>query len=344
MLKSLVLFSFCLIVALFCGCAGSVSKPLVWQEEGVDLVWPAPPDQARVRYLRSLSGPDDFKSEGQKSKMFTWLLGEQLPEAPFVSPYAVAVDSDGVVWVADNGASMLYRYNLKDRRIDYIQEFSEIQLVSPSGVAVDNQRRKVFLADAGLRKIIVLDFAGNYLSSWEPVGGFDRPSGLAVDAAGRLLVADAGSGVVQVFNVDGSLAKTLNSKVNPDGRFIRPLQVAAGPNGEVLILDAFAFQVEIQDAQGGLLGTVGQLGDAAGYLARPRGLAVDQDGHVFISDAAFDNIQVFDMAGNLLMFWGGAGRSPGQFNLPAGLYIDDKGRFFVADSYNHRVQTFELLR
>jgi DNA-binding beta-propeller fold protein YncE len=275
--------------------------------------------------------------------MLSWLLGDQESGASFVSPFSVAASVDGSVWVADNVAHILYRMNVNRGKIDYFHEFSGQRLASPSGVAVDDERKRVYLADASLRTVFVLDSEGRYLSNWMPPEGFGRPAGLALDQAGRLLVADVASGVVHIFNPDGTIASQLHSQVNSDGLFNRPLNVAIGPNGEVLVLDSFSFRVEVQSARGELIGTIGQLGDAAGYMARPKGLAVDASGHVFVSDSAFDNIQVFDMAGNLLMFWGGAGGQPGRFNLPAGLFVDKESRLFVADSYNHRVQVFQLL-
>ncbi|MCK4508685.1 MAG: hypothetical protein KAU27_09095 [Desulfuromonadales bacterium] len=337
------LFFLFLCLILLSACAGSISGPVAWQDEAVDLVWPESPEQPRVRYLRSLSGPEDLKEKTKTSGVLSWLLGDRQEEPSLLSPYAVASSRTGAVWVADNVAGMLYRLDMNRRKVDYFQEFSGLSLVSPSGVAVDDERQRVFLTDAGHRQVFVLDSEGNYLASWAPPGGFERPAGLALDPAGRLLVADAAGGKVYIFNPDGTMASQIQSKVNPDGRFTRPLNVAVGPNGEILVLDAFSFRVEVFDAQGELLGTIGELGDAAGYMARPKGLAVDQDGHVFVSDSAFDNIQVFDMAGNLLMFWGSAGRQPGQFNLPAGLFVDHEGRLFVADSYNHRIQAFQLL-
>lgn len=341
--RGVLYFAIFFMMCLAAGCAGTAGQPVTWQDESVDLVWPAPPDAPRVRYLRSFSGPEDFREKNRTAGVLSWLLGNRQEDLPFVTPFAVASSRSGFVWMVDNGARMLCRLDPGARRIEYFQQFSDLPLVTPSGVAVDDQRQRVFLADASHQQVFVLDFKGNHLASWGPEGGFGRPTGLAVDSAGRLLVVDAMAGVVYIFNADGTPADTLHSKVNPDGRFKRPLSVATGPNGEILVLDAFAFHVEIQSAQGELLGTVGQLGDAAGFLARPKGLAVDRHGHIFVSDAAFDNIQVFDMTGNLLMFWGGAGREQGRFNLPAGLFVDHEGRFFVADSYNRRVQVFQLL-
>ena len=273
-----------------------------------------------------------------------WFLGERKDELPLLTPSAVAVSKSEVVWVADTGTRMLYRLDLARQRVDYLQELANQPLISPSGIAVDDQRQKVYLADSALGEVFVMDLEGNYLASWKPEGGFKRPAGLAIDNSGRLLVSDVLDGSVLTFDQQGEVVAKIGSKVNPDGRFNRPLGVAVGPNGEILILDAMSFRIEVQSAQGELISTIGQLGDAAGYLARPKGLAVDREGHVFISDAAFDNIQIFDLTGKLLMYFGGAGKQPGQFNLPSGLFVDQEGRLFAADSYNHRVQVFKILQ
>lgn len=335
------LLSFVLLV--LSGCAAVDSGPVSWQDASVELVWPAAPDPPRVRYLRSLTGPEDFKSTKQSNGMLDWLLGERQAEHAMINPFAVSSSRDGVVWVADSGAGILFRIELERKKIESLREFSGMSLVSPSGVVVDDARGRVYMADAGLRRIFVLDLNGRYLETWGSDETLKRPAGLAVDSQGRLLVTDTMAGAVLVYSPDGAVVSRILSKVNRDGFFRRPLAVAVGPQGEYLVLDTFSFRVEVQSAQGVLLGTIGQLGDAAGFLARPKGLAVNQDGHVFISDSAFDNIQVFDMAGNLLMYWGEAGREPGQFSLPAGLFVDQAGRLLVADSYNHRVQAFQLL-
>lgn len=343
MLRSVQLFILLSLLIFINGCVGASTQPFLWQDETFDLVWPDSPDKPRIRYLRSLTGPLDFKEKNQTAGFLNWLLGERPEDLPLLGPFAVATSLSGSVWVADNGARALYQLDLMSRKINFFKEFAGTRLVSPSGVAVDDERQRIFLADAEQERIFILDFDGNYIESWGPEKGFERPAGLALDSAGRLLVADALGGIVYVFNLDGTIASQIKSKVNPDGRFIRPLSVAVGPRDEVLVLDALSFRVEVQDAQGELLGTIGQVGDAAGSMARPRGLAVDKEGHVFVSDSAFDNIQVFDMTGNLLMYWGKSGTQPGQFNLPAGLFVDPQGRLFAADSYNHRIQVFQLL-
>lgn len=319
-------------------------RDFAWRDSSRQLEWPAPPDPPRVRYLRMLTGPEDFRREDRAGGLFLWLLGDAGEELPLLAPFAIATDDEGIVWVADSGSRMLYHVNLFKGEIDYIQEVADIRLTSPSGVAADTVRGRIYLADAVLDHVLILDSKGRYLGQLKPPGGFKRPAGICIRRNdGRVYVADVLDGTVAVFDAEGRFLSVLGSKVDPSGRFNRPLSVALGPGGELLVVDTMNFRIEVQGADGTLLGTIGRSGDAPGTFARPKGVAVDRQGHVFVSDAAFDNIQVFDLTGHLLMYFGGAGSGPGQFNLPAGLFFDRENRLFVADSYNHRVQLFESL-
>lgn len=330
-----------LLPLVLSGCGGKL--PVEWQEPGAELVWPPPPEVPRIRYLRSLSGPADFRKEDKPSSALRWLLGDDQQDIPLLTPFAVAHDDFGCLWVADSGARMLYRFDLNRGELDYIQESNGVRLITPCGVAVDNSNKRVFVADAELAKVLVFDLKGQLISQWAPPEGFKRPAGLALDSMGRLYVADVLAGQIIIFDPSGDLAGRRGSRVNGDGLFNRPITVAIGPQGELLVNESMAFRLEVQNAQGELLGTIGRLGDGPGTFARPRGVAISPQGHVFVSDAAFDNIQVFDLTGRLLMHFGSTGAGAGRFNLPAGLFLDHEGRLFVADSYNHRVQVFQFM-
>ena len=296
----------------------------------------------RIRYLRFFKGAGDFRSEERSASLVRWFFGEEEANFALLTPYSVAMDGYGTLWVADTGSRMLYRFDLTRGEITYIREFGEIQLISPGGVVVDNLRRRLFVSDAELAKVFVFDLEGRFLAEWAPAEGFGRPAGMAIDSSGHLFVADVLRRQVFVFDTNGALAERRGSRVGADGLFGRPLGVAIGPRDELLILDGGAFRIEAHGAKGELLGLIGKLGDVPGTFARPRGLAVSAQGQIFVSDAAFDNIQVFDLTGRLLMHFGSSGGGAGQFNLPAGLSFDQDGRLFVADAYNHRIQVFQF--
>jgi DNA-binding beta-propeller fold protein YncE len=337
------LLFFCAAVLVgLSGCGGH--KPFVWQEPAERVVWPPPPEVPRLRYLHSFARPADLRDEpGQGERVLRWLLGKTSVDLPLATPYAVAMDGDDALWIADNGSRMLYRYDLPRGKVDYIREAGGVALLSPIGLAVDQARGRLLVSDSELGEILVLDLRGRLLSRWTPPGGFGRPGGVALDSAGRLYVADVIRRQVFVFDPAGAVIAERDSRLEEGGRFGRPVAVAVGPRDELLILDAGTFRIEVQDSRGDLLGTIGKLGDVPGTFARPRGVAVSAQGLVLVSDAAFDNIQVFDLTGRLLLYFGTPGVGVGQFSLPAGLCFDDEGRVFVADAFNRRVQAFEFL-
>jgi sugar lactone lactonase YvrE len=332
-----------LSLLLLVGCGVSVPKDVVWQEPDVDLVWPQPPAQERIRYLRSLKSVDDFKKNDRKTKAWRWLFGDDANDIPLLTPLSVAAGSEGTVWVADSGSKMLYRFDLIRQKVEYLQELNGQQFVLPAGLAYDDNTRRVYLSDAMLNMVFVVDDNGAPVERLAPPDGFRRPAGMALDALGNLYVADVLDGSVAVFDGSGQFRKRIYSKVSEGGRFQRPIDVAIGPDGEVVVLDAASFHLEVQSSNGDFLRTIGKIGDAPGHFARPKGVAVNSRGHIFVTDAAFDNIQVFDMTGQLLMHWGGAGDQSGEFSLPAGVFVDKENRIYVADSYNSRVQVYQGL-
>jgi len=332
----------CGFVLALGGCGGH--KPFVWQEPLDKVVWPAPPEQPRLRYLYTFSGPADLRGGSKEGDpLLRWLLGKTEVDLPLATPYSLANDDNGVLWIADNGSRMLYRFDLPRGKVDNIREAGGVSFLSPSGVVVDKVRQRVLVSDSELGKILVLDPSGRLLAQWAPPEGFGRPGGLALDRAGLLYVADVLQRKVLIFSADGVLLERRGSKLAPGGEFGRPVGVAIGPRDELLILDAGTFYVEVQDARGELLGKIGELGDVPGTFARPRGIAVNSQGLVLVSDAAFDNVQIFDLSGRLLLYFGAPGGGAGQFSLPAGVCFDAEGRVFVADAHNHRVQVFQFL-
>src|SRR5574340_1777043 len=63
-------------------------------------VWPLPPEQPRIRYLRSFRSVEDFKMK-KDSKWKSLLLGKdpaQRPPESLVKPYGVAVSKTGRVY------------------------------------------------------------------------------------------------------------------------------------------------------------------------------------------------------------------------------------------------------
>lgn len=325
------------------GCASGGPARIDWADPAVDLVWPAPPEQARIRLLRTIAPADFVEKQGQGQKLWRLFTGEKPEVLPLSGAYGVAADGAGKVWVADSGSRVVHVFDLARHRVEYISGAGEESLVSPVGVAYDAGAGTLYVSDSQLKQVFAFDEQGRLRGTRAPAKGYGRPAGLATDGNGNLYVVDVTEGGVEVFSREGVHLRSIVS-VLPPGGFNLPANVFVDRSGRVYVTDSMNFRLEVFDPDGKSLGTIGQIGDVPGTFARPRGVAVDSEGHVYVADAAFDNIQIFDSAGRLLLYFGMAGKKPGEFNLPAGLFFDGDDRLYVADAYNQRVQVFQYLR
>lgn len=314
-----------------------------------DIVFPPPPDEPRIRWLRAVTGPGDF-SDAKKSGFWSGLLrlltGAQEEGLALVRPYGIWV-SGGRVYVADTESSSVVVLDKDKRAGERLGASAQGRLTAPIGVAVDASSR-VFVTDSSADFVKAFDAAGQVawqVGSLGPGGALKRPTGIAAGRDGDVLVADTGNArVVRLNAATGAYLGEFGSKGSGEGEFAVPTNIWVEADGTVLVADTILCRVTAFAADGRFLFKFGQCGDIAGYLARPRGLASDSDGNIYVVDALFDAIQIFDRSGKLLLFFGGHGAGPAAFQLPAGLFIDSRDHIWVVDSFNRRVQEFEHLK
>ena len=303
-------------------------------------VWPAPPVEARIRFVRSISSPRDLGIEPSIAKrLFDSLSGT--PDEHFVRPTGVAALGD-TIYVADPGAQALWILDARARRSIRVTRVGDTPLLSPVAVAT-RPDGSVLLADTLLKTVFLLDPEGR-LVRVAAAEGLERPAGVAFDPpSGFVYVADSASHRIAVFDSQGRMVRTWGRRGIGEAELNHPTHLAWSPSGALLVTDSLNFRLQAFDANGRVLWKMGRHGDGSGDFAAPKGAAVDAQGHVFVVDALFDTVQIFDRDGSFLLAFGEQGTAAGQFWLPNGLCMDATGRIYVADSYNQRVQVFEAL-
>jgi DNA-binding beta-propeller fold protein YncE len=327
-----------LLAAGACGAPAPADRPA---KPSADLPsWPGAPQAARIRYLRSVSGPADW---GVHKSAFGRILGaiSGKKEERFVRPTGVAAMGD-TVYVADPGASAVWVLDAKQNQYAKVREIAGQALTSPVAVAV-RPDGGIYVADSVLKAVLLLS---RDLKSARIVArqGLEQPVGLAFDPAiERLFVADAASHRVLMYDPRDRLVGVAGAGGSEVSEFNRPTHLALDHDGTLMVTDALNFRVQAIDRGGRFVRSFGQHGDGTGDLAAPKGLAVDRAGDVYLVDALFDAVQIFDPHGTLLLAFGEHGIGPGQFWLPNGIFIDSSDRIFVADSYNRRIQVFDVI-
>ncbi len=332
-----------LIFPVLLGLYGCMSPDLRPVPPPVDLVWPPGEEIPRIRFVSSISRPEDFQiTPGALMRFWNFIIGKE--DDILVAPYGVTVDNAGRMYVVD---TFLRRVQIFDTKAG---EFSVLPaddqpMTSPIGIVVDESGR-IFVTDSqdGLVKVF------NDAADTSPITiGNDllqRPTGIAINQTNNeLLVVDTKLGQIFRFDLNNHQLKgTIGNKGKETGLFNNPTNIAVNGDGTLLVTDALNFRIQIFSAQGELLGTFGSAGDSPGHFSRPRGVASDSDGNIYVADALFDNIQIFDKTGRLLMDFGRPGHENGEFWMPAGLWIDKNDKIYVADSYNKRIQIFQYLK
>jgi streptogramin lyase len=238
--------------------------------------------------------------------------------ATFNYPYGVAVDGSGNIYVADVHNNMI-------RKITSFGEVGTLagsgkeghangtgtaaSFFSPQGVAVD-AAGNVYVADQGnnlIRKITssgaVTTLAGSGASGsvngMGTAASFFGPTGLAVDAAGNVYVADQLNNMIRKINSSGVVSTLAGSGTSgsSDGTgtgasFYQPSGVCVDASGNIYVADQFNNVIRKIIPSGLVVtwagnGTIGS-SNGTGYTAsfnRPTGVAVDAVGNVYVADA-----------------------------------------------------------
>ncbi len=324
--------------------AGSVPAAAEKTAAVPDLVWPSPPLQARIRYLGSISSPEDIgRKKGFWRKVWEFIRGDEDDER-VARPMAIALDSKERLLVADTQRGRVHIFDRRDGEYAHLRGSEWETLRLPIGLAVDGADN-IYVADGELNKIFVFRPDGEFDRMLDTGDWLKRPSALAIDRVRqRLYVVDTPAHDIKVVDLPaGTVHSVIGRRGEARGEFNFPSFATLDRQGRLAVTDSMNMRIQIFDSEGQLVSSFGKHGDGSGDFSAPKGVALDSDGHVYVADAGFDNVQVFDENGKLLLFWGTSGQDAGKFWLPAGVLIDAQDRIYVADSYNNRVQMFQYL-
>jgi len=100
---------------------------------------------------------------------------------------------------------------------------------------------------------------------------FQNPRGIAIDAAGRVYVADSDANHLKVFGRDGKFLRTIGRKGQGPGEFQGPEFVEIG-GGRIYVWETMSRRISILDAEGKFIALTPFYPGAFGVLIRMRAL------------------------------------------------------------------------
>lgn len=329
------------VLLSFCGGCASDRGDLFFPPDAL-LAWPEPPERPRIRYLGTISTEADLKRGVSWAQGLGELIFGKKEIGVLVAPYAVAVDRNSRLFVADTAGAVVHVFDLSRRTYKQFADLlGQEKLLQPVSLAIIDDW--VYVVDSALRKVCVFDKNGRFIFSFGS-GLFTRPSGIAYWHGDKTVyITDTAAHNICVFTREGRFIQKIGARGLNPGMFNFPTHLCVDETGTLYVSDTLNYRIQVLTREGRYLRIFGRQGDRPGSFAHPCGVATDSFGNIYVTDRQFENVQIFNRQGDILMALGEEGTQPGQFWLPAGIFIDDRNRIYVADSFNKRIQVFELL-
>jgi sugar lactone lactonase YvrE len=258
--------------------------------------------------------------------------------AEFGSPYGVAEDNSGNVYVAD-------RFN------------NNIRKITSAGVVTT-------LAGPGN--------SAAYLDGTGMEARFNKPNSVTVDKSGNIYVADGQNHVIRKITSAG-VVSTLAGKpgspgeqdgIGDEAQFFVPDGVVADSAGNIYVTDTFNGAIR-QVTPAGVVstiagsagaGTEGGYQDGPGGIAlfkNPSSIAMDSAGNFYVADTGNNAIRMistnyvvstvaghpqFDIYDAPIGGYVDGTGAAARFNSPQGIAVDNAGNLYVAEAGNHDIR------
>jgi sugar lactone lactonase YvrE len=289
--------------------AGEMSRDVPWPPSVLTLAGDGVQDvvdgdATRARFVDPFGvaiGADGtiYVSDGQRIRRISLDGAVSTLASGFGWLSALAIGRDGTVYAADTGNNVVTRVTVGPGFSPAVgRSWTPIagDFNGPIGLALDNDGRLI-VADTYNDRICVIDPAGRvstlaggvepgFADGAAADARFDTPSGVAVDASGRIYVADTGNGLVRVIDPSGAVT-TLGG---PFATFDRPIGIAVDRGGGVYVTEEAGRVVTIAPTGETrvIAGAEPGFHDGFGIDARfrsPAGVAFTAAGDLIVADA-----------------------------------------------------------
>ncbi|MBI5283232.1 MAG: hypothetical protein HY858_16225 [Candidatus Solibacter usitatus] len=314
--------------------------------------------------------------------------GSAATSAKLNNPLFAAVDSSGAILISDQ-LNHKIRKVTPDGTISLVAGKGTIgstgdgaaatsaELSYPTGIAVDKSGT-IYVSESGsniVRKIVsggnISTFAGNRSAGYTgdtknaTDASLNLPTGLAVDSAGNVYIADTANSVIRKVGTDGKISTFAGTGAigsSGDGgdavkaKLNRPVGLAVDGSNNLYVADQMGHRIR-KITSGGIISTVAGTG-TAGYegnggaatraqLFHPTGLAVDSNGDLIIADTTNNRIRkiaadgtISTVAGNgAFGDWGdGGAATSAALRWPSSVAAGAAGKVYIVDNQSHRIR------
>jgi len=285
-------------------------------------------------------------------------------EGQFNTPHGIAIAPDGTLYIADTSNNRIQHFSATGQYLNSWGAFADVTagdapigtFNQPWAVAISPDGNFIYVADTWNHRIQKYTSGGTPVKMWgtplydptttDPVGIWG-PRGIAVDAQGRVFVADTGNKRIMVYDADGNFLQQIGSEGLSIGQFEEPVGLTFDARGYLYVDDTWNQRIQVfapsTDGttyspllQWDISGWYGESLDNKPYIAS------DSQGHIFVTDPEGYRVLEFSANGGFIRTWGDFGSGAENFGLASGIAVDAAGRVWVCDATNNRVMLFSM--
>ncbi len=245
----------------------------------------------------------------------------------FVWPTSLAVDKEGIVYLADEWLNRVAKFSKDGEPIGGwgTPGDGDGEMNGPSGIKFDSEDNLYFV-DSKNNRIQTFTKDGKFLGKWGRAGSgdgeFDMPWGIDIDSNGDVYVADWRNDRIQKFSSEGQFIMKLGTSGAGDGELNRPTGVAVDKAGIIYVADWGNDRLQVFDGDGR-------------FITKMSGEATLSKWGEAKLDANPDMWKEREVAQGM--------EREKQFLGAIAVAVDDEDRIFVVESARHRIQVYNKL-
>jgi tripartite motif-containing protein 71 len=269
----------------------------------------------------------------------TWVRTIGGPGHAGLYGWGAATMSDGSVLVSDYWNLRVQRFSADGQLLGTVVP-DDGNHEAPYDVAVDTRTDTIYVGDVdGSASVDKYSADGTYLGTLGTPGQFEYPAWVAVDAQGRVAVADSRKNKIAMFDDQGNLLYEFGFQGTAPNGLKTPRGIDFAPDGRLFVLESNGGRVNIFDVGAASASSVARfpvpVADSRGLLVHPT------TGEVIVVNTGAGVVSRYSQTGTLLGTFGGIGTAPGRFvEGGRGITADGQGDLWIGDMPNFRVQQF----
>ena len=173
------------------------------------------------------------------------------------------------------------------------------------------------------------------------ISGVKRPTDMAVNQRGEILVAEEIGHCISIFSPTGDKLGSFGSQGSGPGQFNEPSGVAVDDDGNILVADFRNNRIQKFTSDNKHITSVGSYGSNHLQFNLPTSVSISPiTKKIAISDYLNCRVQILNPDLTFHSSIGSKGSGNGQFYGPYDTAFDSEGNLYVTDAENHRIQVF----